>query len=366
ATEPSGQYYNFDVHSGDLVVPNERSLAHLNPGLDPSLVSRIVTASSAHFPSRLVNAEMNVNPRLGFAYHIWTNTVVRGGFGSYGGLLGRGAPTGGPFTPGLQNFTNLNNCIGASCTPAFTLSDPFPGGGVQAVSGLDVSGVNPYMRVPQTYQWNLTVEQRLPANFVLRTTYMGSKSSNLAYRRNINLPPASTIPLSQDRLVYPQWYSVTYSDSGGNASYQSWDTQFTRRWANGLTVDGGYSLTKCITDDDEGGLESNNGSYGRLGITIEDPYSRSRDRGNCESIARHRFRTLYVYDLPLGRGRTLLKNPQGVGAALLNAIAGGWSVSGFFIASTGRFYTPYWSGFDAANTGQTFIRPDRICSGVAS
>jgi hypothetical protein len=292
--------------------------------------------------------------------------VVRGGFGLYANLINAGAPTGGPFTPGVQNFTNVNVCGDGGappCTPSFTLNNPFPGG-VAAVSGLSVSGINPNIKRQDLYQWNLTIERRLPANLVFRTTYTGSEASHLWYRANINLPPASTIPFSQSRLVYPQWFSIAYTDSGATSSYNALDLAFTRQWSNGLTVDGGYSLVKCISTADEGGLQTNYGSFGLQGPTIETAYDLARERGNCQSYARHRFRALYSWALPVGRGRVLLKNPQGVGGGVLNAVFGDWTWSGNFIATSGRYFTPYWSGFDAANTGQTLLRSDGVCSGV--
>jgi hypothetical protein len=77
----------------------------------------------------------------------------------------------------------------------------------------------------------------LPADFVGRATYTGSSASNLWYRANINLPPASTIPFSQSRLIYPQWFSVIYADTGANSSYNALDLAFQRQWTGGLTLE---------------------------------------------------------------------------------------------------------------------------------
>lgn len=366
--EPDGRYYNFDVKTGNLVVPDDNSLGKLNPGLAPALRARIVTAQSAGFPGRLVNGQLYLTPRFGFAYQLGSNGVVRGGYGIYGTLIANGGATGGPFTPGVQNFSNTNTCNPDTgvCAPAFTLSNPFPTTSVLAVSGLAVTGVNPTLRTPQMHQWHLTGERKLPGDIVFRVSYAGSRSTNLPYRANIALPRASTTPYSQNRLVYPQWFSAVYADSGGNTAYNTLDTEFKRQWRNGFTLNGGYAFSKCLTDSDEGGLEQNYGSFGPLGPTSENPYDRARNKGNCEAIPRHSFRTMYVYDLPFGKGRPLLNSPQGLGRGILNTIVGGWSISGFFLARTGNYFTPLWSGFDAANTGQTLIRTDRICSGKPS
>ena len=299
-----------------------------------------------------MNAQWGLTPRFGFAYQVFDSTVVRGGYGIYNSLQALGAHNGGPFTPGVENYTNVCASGAVACTPQFSLSNPFPGGGTRSVSGLNVEGTNPDLKIPQVHQWNLTVQSRLLAGFVLRTSYVGSKSSQLAYRRNINLPPPSTVPFSQDRLLYPQWFSVIYTDAGANQSYHALDTEFDRRFANGFTLNGGYTLAKCLSEADEDGMQFTWGSNGgQRGPVIENPYSRARERGNCQANPRHYFRSLGLLELPFGRGRQWLSTPSGAGGGILDAVAGGWSLSAFFSSRTGQWFTPLWNGFDAANTG---------------
>jgi hypothetical protein len=364
AIETHGKYYNFDLATGQVVVPNENSLNLLNPGLSPDIRADIVTAANAKFPNQLVNPLWYVNPRVGFAYQLDNNMVLRAGFGIYGTLLNPGAPTGGVFTPGVQNATNTNTCNAGTCTAGFDLTNPFPSSGAQAVSGLSIAGTKPGLKAPKTYQWQLSLERRLSNALIARLTYAGSHSSQLVYQRNVNLPPASTIPFSQSRLVYPLWFSVNYADSGGNQSFNALDAEIKRQLANGLTFDADYGWSKCFTDDDEGGLIVYGGT-GLLGATIEDPYNRSRDKGNCEEIPANFFRSTFTANSPFGTGGRWLANVHGVGGGVVNGVIGGWTISGMFLARSGHFFTPYITGIDAANTGQTLIRPDRVCSGVA-
>ena len=366
-SEGLGRFYNFDLKTGDLVVPSSSSLASVNPGLSSDLAARIVTAQSAGFPSQLINPLKALNPRFGMAYQLFKNTVLRGGYGMYAGANAEraqlGGFAGGPFAAGSESYTNGTVCDATgSCLPDFTLANPFPGGGTNAVSGLSVKGVNPHLRTPETNQWNATVEQRLPGSFLWRTSYVGSRSEQLPYRRDANLPPASTIPFTQARLIYPEWYSVRYTDSGGNQSFNGLQTGLSRSWASGTDFTLTYSLSKCITDVDESGLEYSWGTLGANGPIIEDPYNRARDKGNCEIVPRQDLRSLFTASVPFGKGRAFLRNPTGFGMGLLNAIVGGWRVSGSFLARSGYFATPEWSGVDSANTGQTLIRPDLVGS----
>lgn len=375
--EEQGRVYNFDLASGNLVVRNQAALGLLSPGLAPAIRNRIVTRDQVSgFPDRLVNPLRQFLPRLGFAYQAMDGTVIRAGYSMYGIQQAFGPITGGPFQAGLEDFQNRLVCPEGStvnCQPIFTLSNPFPQGtgalGFRPIAGLGVGGVVPDMRWPLHHQANLTIQQRLPGQFVARASYILTRGTHLAYGRNINVPPASTTPFTPDRRVYPQWTGVTLRETGGNSFYQAGEFQLERRFANGFMVNGGYTLAKCLTDVDEfdgAAFLTYIGSIGAGGPTIENPYDRRRDRGNCHTTPRHVFKSMFTWDVPFGRGRQFLNSVPGPGGAILNGIIGGWTLSGFFIGQTGRFYTPYWQGFDAAGTGQTDIRPDRIGSGRVS
>ncbi|MSO22853.1 MAG: carboxypeptidase regulatory-like domain-containing protein [Acidobacteria bacterium] len=366
--EPSNLMYNFDVRTGNLVVVDDAAKGRINPGLSQDIKNRIVTAQTAGFPGELADSQTGVLPRFGFAYRLSNDTVIRGGYGVYSSLAGFGGFTGGPFTSGVENYTNSNNCAGqgTNCTPLFTLNNPFPsgtGGGVRPVSGLGVSGINPDLGMPKTRQWNLTVERRLGNDMSVRVSYVGLKSTHLPYRRNINLPPASGIPFTQARLVYPQWFGVTYADSGGSSVYHSGDIELSKNFSNGLSFVTSYTYAKNLSDVDEDGTQLTWGSLGRLGPVIENPYDRKREWGNAHSGYRHFYKATALYDLPFGRGKRFLSDPNTLGGAVLDKIVGDWSFSNYFYSRSGWWYSPFWDGFDAANTGQTRIRADRVSDG---
>jgi hypothetical protein len=358
AVETHGKYSNFDLKTGDVVVPNTHSLSLLPAGLPSSVLSSVVTAQQAKFPTHLVNPFWYVTPRLGVAYRIDDKTEARVGFGIYPTLLTPGAPTGGIFNPGTKNFVNTNNCSDGTCTPGFTFANPFPASAQAAASGLALTGTNPNWHAPRMYEWELSVERRLSNSMVARLTYGGSHSSQLPYRRNANLPPASTTPFSQSRLIYPQWLSVTYADSGGNQSFDGLDAELKSQLSRSLNFDINYAWSKCITDDDEltAGLSN-------LGNIIEDPYNRARDKGNCVFVPRQIIRSTFVLTSPFGSGARWLSSLSGADGGLVNTVLGGWNLSGMFQAAPGQYITPEVTGVTSPNTGQTLIRPDRICSG---
>jgi hypothetical protein len=100
------------------------------------------------------------------------------------------------------------------------------------------------------------------------------------------------------------------------------------------------------------------------GETLENPFDRRRDRGVWADIPTHRFTTNFIYQLPWGKGRPLLSNAGRV----LNALIGGWDISGIYSYYSGQFLTPLWTGPDPTGTAFTSsatrpvvtIRPDRL------
>lgn len=364
--EINGRFYNFDPATGNLVVPDQDALGRINPGLSPALRSRIVTAQSAGFPGKLVQSQNGWNPRIGIAYRGFKDYVVRAGYGVYNHLVANGT-TGNNniFSAGAEDFTNalVNNA------PLFDLSNPFPsgtGGGTRPVGGISAGGINRSIKTPRTDQWNLSVDREIFLKFGLRTSYVGSKTTHATYRRNINLPPPSTIPFTSGRLIYPAYTGVTFTDSGGNVSYHALDIEARRSLDHGIYLNFGYTLAKQMTDVDEGGIQGTWGSSGALGPVIQNPYNRAGEKSNAHAIPRHFLKAVYTWDFPVGKGRTWLNNPTTFGGAVLDRIVGGWTFTGTGYAHSGWWFTPFYSGFDSANTGQFTTRPDRVGSGKAA
>jgi hypothetical protein len=67
-----------------------------------------------------------------------------------------------------------------------------------SVHGLQCARQIPDLKVPNTQQWNLTVERRF-GEVGLRVSYVGSRTVNLVYQRNLNQLPPSTTPFSAGR-----------------------------------------------------------------------------------------------------------------------------------------------------------------------
>jgi hypothetical protein len=236
-----------------------------------------------------------------------------------------------------------------SNTPALTLQQPFLARGT--TGNVDVTGLSVDMRNAYVQQWNLTVERDLGLSTGLRVSYVGSKSTNLVYGRNVNQPIPSTVPFNQNRRPYPLFRNIVMRENGGNQIYHALTSQLERRWTNGLSFMGAWTWAKNLTDVDEtGGVEG--------GTTLENAYDRARERADARYTPRHRFISTVIWELPFGQGKMFLNK-----GGLTQAVLGGWQVSGSYIAQTGEFLTPTFAGSDPSNTQTVGGIPDRISDG---
>jgi hypothetical protein len=347
ATDKNGLFFNFDPKIGSIVVPDQQALAAVVPGW-PTTVP-VITAAEAGFPTDLrAGDHNNFYPRLGFAYRPFAsnNTVIRAGYGIYAFPLSFGVlQTGGPFTL-TETFNNSSSSNG---TPAFAFPAPFPStpGSVPTPS---VTAIAENFRVPYTQQWNLTVEREIEQHTGLRISYVGTKDTQLGYRRNINKPLASTVPFSASRLPYPDLVNVISVENGGNGSYNALDASLTRQMSSGLQFKTGWTWAKGLSDVSMSRFENETGSL------IENPYCRKCERGDGEYVPRHKWVTEFVWDIPVGRGRKFLNT----GTGAMNQIIGGWTVSGLIGVHSAPLFTPLFSGGDPSNTNTFGGRPDLL------
>jgi len=347
-----GATYSFNPNTGWLVVP-DKGMNRLNP-LYPKNIT-VVPASQAGYPQNSLvtfnkTGLANIQPRIGFAYKPFGSdaTVIRGGYGIYGNLiygeLARSFMTGGPFS-GTVTYTNAI----VNGVPLFSFPSPFLSSGKTSVQ--NVNGVNPSLKTPYTQQWNLTIERQV-GSVGLRASYVGTRSVNLVYRRNLNQPPPSTIPFSTDRRAYPIFNQVIYADNGGYEAYNALELAAQKKFGQNLTFNTGWTWAKDLTDTQDTG--GGGATYG--GQIIQNQFCRRCEKANSQVSLPQRIFGYAVYTLPLGHGQYFLSDAKGA----LQQIAGGWQTVWTVILQSGQWFTPSFSGFDPSNTNTIGGRPDVV------
>lgn len=339
---------NVDSATGALVVPDASALQAVHSRF-PSEIP-ITTAADMDVPRSLREHDLNnFAPRVGFAYRPFgtTETVIRGGYGIFYDdfTLSISAPLFGTGPFGLtERFVNDL----ADGGPALTLQRPFLEEGT--VGAVQVTGVNGNLVTPYVQQWNATLEQDIGFRTSLRLSYVGTKGTHLVFQRNINQPQASADPFSPERLPYPNYDRVLLRDNGGSALYNAFTVEAQRRMHRGLEFQAAWTWAKHLTDVVDSGGEG--------GGTIENAYDIERQRGNAQFTPRHRLVASAIWEVPVGAGRRYMDR-----SGLANYLLGGWQVSAVYIAQTGLFLTPSFSGADPSNTRTFGGVPDRICDG---
>ncbi len=344
--EDNGYLSMFDIGTGKIVV-QDGSIDKVSRVFPTNYVD-IVEASSIGLPGNtLIRTDRNnFAPRLGLAWRpLGPNTVVRGGFGVYFDVVPRMLTMAG--VPFLLNEAPFNNPVG---NPVVVLPEVFPSAGAAGPSSVSLpAAVNPDLKIPYSMQYNLTVEHSR-WNTGFRASYIGTNTRQGDYSYNYNSPVPDARLFTEKPRPFPRYPAITYVTNGAGHQFHSFTAEVERRMARGLQFQSSWVWARDIGD-----LER--------GQSLENPFDRERERSVWPDIPTHRFTTNWIYELPFGKGRPFL----GAANRAVNAIVGGWDLSGIYSYHSGQFLTPLWTGPDPTGTAFTTsgravvtIRPDHL------
>jgi hypothetical protein len=151
-----------------------------------------------------------------------------------------------------------------------------------------------------------------------------SVTSAAAQAQGIRVPYAGfTGSVAQPLRPYPQFLNiVNNSNPNGNSTYHALQVKLTKRLSHGLTVLGAYTWAKSLTD---GNIAAGGGPAG------QDFYNRRLEKSLSSNDVPQVFVLAYTWELPLGKGKSLLDNN-----GIVAHIVGGWQLSGIQQYSVGK------------------------------
>lgn len=358
-----GTFNLHDPTSPTIIVPKGQTLQ-----LTPTLASEI-TVSPTGSRGLIPVDKNNFAPRIGFAYQLTPGTVLRGGYGIFYGGQENG-PYSNPspgFNPPFFVTQSFNSpCGAASANPALFASGndcAVPDlsnapGGIPGSAGISVGfpataltdpntpllfTLDPGLVTPYMQQWNFGVERQLGKDTVLQLTYAGSKGTKLFtfYNGNQADPSADpSAPFAPRRPVPLIDTGINLFKSDGGSKYNSLQSRLEKRFTHGFSL----LMTYTYSHAEDNASNANLGSQNNDGFRwFKHP---EWEKGNASFDVRHRFTASYIYELPFGKGKSMLGGANGT----LEQVVGGWQVAGITTFSSGNWFTPIDSNGSFANS----------------
>jgi Carboxypeptidase regulatory-like domain len=298
-------------------------------------------------------------PRVGFAWQVMNNTVVRGGFGMYSynfsqdtygngigfGSLGRSSGNASDVNSGTgPNPLVTLSATAAAAAPVLNYVVGTSGFGKNVATYINVTSPSnsvpymPYNTDPgKIYQWQLSVQHQFAQSYMAEIAYVGSHAKNLQYPTDLNQITSATglaDSIANKGFVPADRPFPAFGNLSGNlyqaiSNYNAMQLQLTKRYATGLTFNVNYVWSHMQDEQDSSGWGNRGGTQvWQIGNNPGANY------GNSNFDIRNAFKGYASYELPFGKGKQYLN-----GSNLENALAGGWRLSGTFITQSGNPFT---------------------------
>jgi hypothetical protein len=348
---------NGQVVRGAVILPDRAGFANVNSDFPPTIAPiPIITAAQAGVPKALrFSSKADFAPRIGFAWRVFGNnkTVLRGGYGRYiEALLSTGVIDGWGVASVKGGF--FPNSLGSNGKPVFQFPYSFPANLSQPGAPSFNNASEIHYKDPIVEEWNLTLERDLGKGVGVRASYDGNHSYNLGAFINLNQLPPNTMGFDAlaTQVPFPLLSNIMQQTPLGFGNYQA-GTISVRKRSRSLQFEASYVYTRNLTNIGYVPFLTTAPLPNEFGGVLSDPYNPGLDYGNTPFSRRHRFLTTFLYELPFGRGKTLLSRANG----MVDRIVGGWVLSGIALFQSGPFMTvatfhdPSGTGYNLFNFG---------------
>ena len=274
------------------------------------------------------------SPRLGFAWRLGDNTVIRSGYGMAVNPMVLSRPLRGLYPSTIASswvaptqygyYGTLTQGIPDVATPDIST------GIVTLPPTVNMGPRSPYageLNRGYIQSWNFTIERKLPADFLVSAGYVGNQTVHQFLDRDINAatyigggPSSRPLAATQGRLI-----DALMWDGWASANYHSLQVAINKNLSRGLFLKGAYTWSKAISLADDDGWQA-------LPLTNM-PSAIRRNRSVAGYDRTQMFVMSWVYELPWGNGRPFALS------GLADHIAGGWRINGVFSAYSGTPFT---------------------------
>jgi hypothetical protein len=323
-------------------------------------------------------------PRLGLAYQLTPNTVIRSAYGIYYSpiIVNGFAQTD---SDGFSNSYRVS-APGGSTQPVIVPGQMtgYPGAIPPFINPTVANGANggqpsvimSNMAQPGRIQnWTLDIQRQLGKDFVLDVAYVGAHGDHLQAEQrapnqvnpiylskgaclSVLITEQGTNPACSGQTPVAAPYTNFVSDWGSQATvgqalrpfpqyqdfnldnssdgnpfgfytYHALQAKLEKRYSNGLTFLVSYAWSKTLTNAD-GAYPPEGGWNNQDQATIQNNYNAAAEKSLSAQDVPQWFVMSYTYDLPFGKGKKFLNH-----GGIANAVIGGWKVGAIHTYESG-------------------------------
>jgi hypothetical protein len=286
-------------------------------------------------------------PRLGIAYQVNKNTVVRTGYGrsydvgvfgvSFGHNVTQNLPvlanqSLNPANPWLSVFTLEQGPPALDPTTILASQPKGPNGNPMLPNGISPNVLpltsSNTMRLPTVDAWNFTIEHQFTPSAVLSIAYVGNHGYHVTAggtNYDINRPTIvgfGALTTNQRRPFFQKFgwtQSIKYFADDSTVKFNSLQVRGEKRFSSGLQFQGNFTWASAFDYANDYFFWNHDIDYGRE-----------------NNIRRFVFNFNHIYEFPFGRGKKFLHDVS----RPVDLLVGGWQLSGIWTWQSGYPFTP--------------------------
>ncbi len=262
----------------------------------------------------------NVAPRVGFAFRLTNQTVVRTGYAiNYFPI---------PFSLLPVNFVGSgtsSGVVGSFSTVPFTV----PTATTTATTPNIPYFVGDLKRTPYVQNYYFMIQQSAPWGFLLDAAYVGNLARQMPFIRSINVAAPGSGTAGVPFAAKGQTAPVFFEGNGLTSNYNALQVNLTKRLSKGASFAVAYTWSKALD----------------YGTVLENPFSVRANYGPADWDRTQMLTITHVFDIPIGTGTNRWN--QGVAAKIL----GNWKIAGLFHWATGAPFNIFADSLSCACPG---------------
>jgi hypothetical protein len=319
----------------------------------PAVINTTPTTGSAGLTTN--RAKFLPEPRIGLSYSPFASgkTAVRASFGLQHSLLDT-------LDYRFDQAAPFNSVIAVSNS-----SVSLPTTGATAISP---STVQSDISTPTVLAWTLRVEQQIAPSTSLTLGYVGSHGYHQILSEDLNEPASVICPnaacptgansLPNNTIYYPTTAkanpavaNTTSWVSQGSSSYNAFEADLRRGFANGFQLRANYTYARNLDD----GSAWNTSVSANTPAFVEYPNQPRLDWGPAATDIRHLAAISGSYDLPFGHNHLLLGQTN----SATDHLVSGWTLSTIVTLQSGFPFSPQ-LGYNPTGSGDSRnpVRPN--------